>query len=452
MSNFRSIDRATPYLLPPSVEEWLPDDHLARFVVEIVEQLDFSDLERAYRGSGKAAYHPAMLTALLIYGYATGTYSSRAIEKASHDSVAFRYIAANQHPDHDTLCAFRRRFLGEIERLFVQVLQIAGQMKLLKLGTVALDGTKIHANASRHKALSYGRAQKIEEQLQDEVRQLLARAEAADRAPLPAGLSIPEELARRQVRLAAIAEAKAKIEARAAERQAEEQRQYDAKVVVREARAKAKGKRPGGRPPTPPAGGVRDTDQVNLTDEESRIMPRSGGGGFDQSYNAQAAVDADSMLIIGVRLTNTPVDARQLVPMLDELAKLPEALGRTAQVLADAGFFSQANVEQALHRSVEPLIARRRDQHYLPWFDRITEPPPLDANAGPADRMAHRLRTPEGRALYGLRKQTVEPVFGIIKSVMRFRQFLLRGLRKVGGEWSLVAMAWNIRRMAVLAG
>lgn len=304
MSNLRPLDRATPYLLPPSIEEWLPDDHLARFVVEIVDQLDLSALERAYRGSGKAVYHPAMLTALLIYGYATGIYSSRAIEKASHDSVAFRYIAANQHPDHDTLCAFRRRFLAEIERLFVQVLQIAGQMKLLKLGTVALDGTKIHANASRHNALSYGRAQKIEAQLQDEVRQLLARAEAADRAPLPAGLSIPEELARRQVRLAAIAEAKAKIEALAAERQAEAQRQYDAKVAAREARAKAKGKPPGGRPPTPPTGGGRETDQVNLTDEASRIMPRAGGG-FEQSYNAQAAVDADSMLIVGVRLTNT---------------------------------------------------------------------------------------------------------------------------------------------------
>lgn len=450
MSNFRPIDRATPYLLPPSVEEWLPDDHLARFVVEIVEQLDLSGLERAYRGSGKAAYHPAMLTALLIYGYATGTYSSRAIEKASHESIAFRYIAANQHPDHDTLCAFRCRFLAEIERLFVQVLQIAGQMKLLKLGTVALDGTKIHANASRHNALSYGRAQKIEAQLQDEVRQLLARAEAADSVPVSAGLSIPEELARRQDRLAAIAEAKAKIEARAAERQAEEQRQYDAKVAAREARAK--GKRPGGRPPTPPTGGVRDIDQINLTDEESRIMPRSGGGGFEQSYNAQAAVDADSMLIVGARLTNTPVDARQLVPMLDALAKLPATLGRTARVLADAGFFSQANVEQTLQRSVEPLIARRRDLHHAPWLERITEPPPLDTNASPGERMAHHLQTSEGRALYGLRKQTVEPVFGIIKSVMRFRQFLLRGLRKVGGEWNLVAMAWNIRRMAVLAG
>lgn len=452
MSNFRPIDRATPYLLPPSVEEWLPEDHLARFVVEIVDQLDLSVLERAYRGSGKAAYHPAMLTGLLIYGYATGAYSSRAIEKASHDSIAFRYIAANQHPDHDTLCAFRRRFLKEIEALFVQVLQIAGQMKLLKLGTVALDGTKIHANASRHNALSYGRARTIEAQLHTEVRELLARAEAADSAPLPAGLSVPEELARREARLAAIAEAKAKIEARAAERHAEEQRQYEAKVTAREAKAKARGKRPGGRPPMPPTGGVREMEQINLTDEESRIMPRSGGGGFEQSYNAQAAVDTTSMLIVGARLSNTPVDVRQLEPMLDQLALIPEALGRTADLVADAGFFSQANVERCRERQVAPLIARRRDQHYVSWLDRLAEPPPLDGAAGPVDQMLHRLQTREGRALYGLRKQTVEPVFGIIKSVMRFRQFLLRGLQLASGEWNLVAMAWNIRRMAVLAG
>lgn len=269
---------------------------------------------------------------------------------------------------------------------------------------------------------------------------------------MPAGLSLPEELARREARLAAIAEAKAKIEAHAAERHAEEQRQYEAKVAAREAKAKARGKRPGGRPPTPPTGGVRETDQINLTDEESRIMPRSGGGGFDQSYNAQAAVDTTSMLIVGARLSNAPVDTRQLEPMLDRLALIPEALGRTTELLADAGFFSQANVERCRERKVDPLIARRRDQHYVPWLDRLAEPPPLAEAAGPVDQMLHRLQTRAGRALYGLRKQTVEPVFGIIKSVMRFRQFLLRGLQLAGGEWNLVAMAWNIRRMAVLAG
>ena len=234
MSNFRSVDRGTAYLLPPSVEEWLPADHLARFVVEIVEQLDLTALSEQYRGSGSQAYHPAMLVALLIYGYATGTFSSRRIEQACYDSIAFRYIAANTHPDHDTLCAFRRRFLKELSGIFVQVLQIAGQLKLLKLGTIALDGTKVHANASRHSALSYRRAGELEEQLKREVQELLRRAEASDSAEARQPLDIPAELARREARLQAIAEAKAEIERRAAERHAAEQAAYEAKVAARE--------------------------------------------------------------------------------------------------------------------------------------------------------------------------------------------------------------------------
>ena len=281
MSNFRQCDRETPYLLPPSVDDWLPSDHLARFVVDIVEQLDLSPLTRQYRGAGSAAYHPSVLLALLIYGYATGTFGSRRIEQATYESLAFRYIAANTHPDHDTLCAFRKRFLPEIEALFVQVLCIARQMKLLKLGTVALDGTKLHANASRHSALSYGHAQKIETQLQAEVQELLARAAVADLEPLPADVNIPEELARRDARLHAIRAAKAELEARAAERDAAEQAAYQAKLKAREEKAKHTGKKPRGKPPAPPSAGVRADDQVNLTDPDSRIMPVAGGG-FDQ--------------------------------------------------------------------------------------------------------------------------------------------------------------------------
>src|SRR3974390_2753481 len=234
MSNFRAVDRGTAYLLPPSVEEWLPADHLARFVVEIIEQLDFSPLTHQYRGSGSEAYHPQMLAALLLYGYATGTHSSRRIEQACYDSVAYRYIAANTHPDHDMLCAFRGRFLPELQGLFVQVLSIARQMKLLKLGTIALDGTKVHANASRHNALSHGRASQLEEQLRREVAQLLRRAEAVDKAEQKLPLDIPAELARREDRLAAMAAAKAEIERRAAERQAHEQAEYEAKLAARE--------------------------------------------------------------------------------------------------------------------------------------------------------------------------------------------------------------------------
>ena len=264
MSNFRPVDRATPYLLPPSVEDWLPKDHLARFVVDIVDQLDLSALTGQYRGTGSAAYHPAVMLGLLIYGYATGVYSSRRIEAATHESVAFRYIAANEQPDHDSLCTFRKRFLKQIEALFVQVLCIARQMKLLKLGTIALDGTKIHANASRHSALSYGHAHKIEAQLQAEVKEMLARAEAADQEPLPEGLSLPEELARREERLAAIRQAKAQIEARAAERDAQEKADFDAKIKAREDKTTRTGKKPGGKPPAPPSAGVRPSDQKCL--------------------------------------------------------------------------------------------------------------------------------------------------------------------------------------------
>lgn len=450
MSNFRTVDRRTGYLLPPSVDEWLPADHLARFVVEIVEQLDLTRLLGQYRGSGSQAYHPGMLVALLIYGYATGTYSSRRIEQACYDSVAFRYIAANTHPDHDTLCAFRRRFLKELSGIFVQVLQIAGQLKLLKLGTIALDGTKVHANASRHSALSYGRATQLEEQLKSEVQELLRRAEATDSAEARELPDIPAELARREARLEAIAAAKAEIERRAAERHAAEQAAYEAKVAAREEKAKKTGKRPGGRPPAPPTGGVRPTDQVNLTDPESRIMPRSGGGGFEQCFNAQAAVEADSRLVVATNVVNTPVDAKQVEPMLERLAQLPQELGTADKLLTDAGFFSADNVEHCERREIVPYIARRRDQHYVPWYERSALPAPLPANADPVQRMAHRLKTPEGRALYALRKQLPEPVFGIIKHAMRFRQFLLRGLEKTTGEWQLVTLAYNFRRLHVL--
>jgi len=433
------------------VDEWLPADHLARFVVEILEQLDFSALTLQYRGSGSEAYHPQMLAALLLYGYATGTHSSRKIEQACYDSVAFRYIAANTHPDHDTLCAFRRRFLPQLQDLFVQVLSIARQMKLLKLGTIALDGTKVHANASRHNALSHGRATQLEEQLKREVAELLRRAEQVDKAEERAPLDIPAELARRETRLSAIAAAKAEIERRAAERQAREQTEYEAKLAAREQKVKDSGKRPGGKPPSPPSGGAKPSDQVNLTDPESRIMPRSGGGGFEQSYNAHAAVDTDSMLIVATRLIDTPADARQVAPMIEQLQRLPEELGTPETLLGDAGFFSAANVQHCQEAGIEPLLARRRDQHYLPWYERLIEPMPIPQSADALERMLHRLKTPAGRALYGLRKQTVEPVFGIIKQAMRFRQFLLRGKAKVTGEWQLVSLAYNLKRLHALA-
>ena len=451
MSHFRQCDRDTPYLLPPSVDDWLPKDHLARFVVDTVEQLDLSALTRQYRGAGSAAYHPAVLLARLLYGYATGTFGSRRIEQATYDSLAFRFIAANTHPDHDTLCAFRKRFLPDVERLFVEVLSIAKQMKLLKLGTVALDGTKLHANASRHSALSYAHAQKIEAQLQAEVKALLARAERADLEPLPEGLNIPEELVRREVRLKAIQAAKAELEARAAARFAAEQAEYEAKLKARADKQKDTGKKPGGKPPAPPSAGPRAGDQLNLTDPDSRIMPAAGGA-FEQSYNAQAAVDVNTMLVLATTLTQAANDKQQLAPMVEVLAALPADIGVVDTVLADNGYFSATNVTICIDAALTPLLAAGRESHPLPWQDRFTEPAPLADDADAVQRMKHALKTRAGRARYGLRKQTVEPVFGIIKAVMRFRPFLLRGLAAVRGEWSLVTMAWNIRRMAVLRG
>jgi transposase len=450
MKNFRPVDRDTGFLMPPSVDDWLPERHLARFVVDVIAGLDLRAMLGSYRGSGEASYHPAVLLGILVYGYATGVFSSRKLERATYDSVAFRFVAANQHPDHDTIAAFRRRFLAEIQTLFVQVLQLAREMGVLKMGTIALDGTKIHANASRHSALSYEHAGKIEAQLQAEVADLIAKAEAADQADVPDGMSIPDELARREQRLAEIARARAIIEARAKERHAHEQAEYEAKMAAREAKAAAIGRKPGGKPPTPPVAEPGPTDQVNLTDEESRIMPMPGGG-FEQCYNAQAAVAAGSLLVVANDVVQAPNDKQQVVPMLEKLDKLPDELGAIETLLADTGYFSEANVQACVAAEIDPLIAMGRQPHHPPLAERFAPAPPPPDNPTPLAAMAHRLKTQEGRALYALRKHTPEPVFGIIKSALGFRQFLLRGLDNVRGEWNLVTMAYNVKRLFALA-
>ncbi|MBZ0095768.1 MAG: IS1182 family transposase [Sulfuricella sp.] len=446
---FHAIDRDTDYLLPPSVQEWLPEAHLARYVVDVVEGLDLSALERAYAGRGSDAYHPATLLSLLIYGYATGTFSSRKIERATYDSLAFRYIACNRHPDHDTLATFRKRFGREFESAFVQVLEVARENQLSRFGTVSLDGTKIHANASRHSALSYGHASMIEAQLKAEVQELMKLAEAADQSAVPDGVKLPDEIKRREDRLAAIAAAKAKIEARARERFEREQAEYEAKMAARAAKAAAKGKKPTGKPPQPPESGPRGEDQINLTDEESRIM-KVAGGGFEQCYNAQAVVDTESMLILAPHVTQATNDKEQVEPMVAKVRANPEGLNRPGTWLADTGYYSEKNVTTCVAAEIEPLIAVKRDEHHPGWRERFTEPGPLADDASPVEVMKHKLKTWAGRAVYALRKQTVEPVFGIIKSVMGFRQFLLRGLDNVRNEWTLVCLAWNLKRMAVL--
>jgi hypothetical protein len=363
--------------------------------------------------------------------------------------VAFRFLSGNEHPDHDTIATFRRRFLKEIEKLFVDVLKLAREMGVLKMGTIALDGTKIQADASRHSALSYEHAGKIEAQLEAEVADLMGKAEVADKVDVPDGMSIPEEIGRREERLRKIKQARATIEARAKERHAREKAEFEAKMAAREAKIVATGKKPGGKPPQPPVEGPRPSDQVNLTDEQSRIMPVPGGG-FDQSYNAQAAVATESLLVVAIDVTQAPNDKQQVEPMLEKLGALPEELGKVETLLTDNGYFSAANVEACDEAGIEPLMAMGRQPHHPPLAERFEPTPAPPENPTPLQKMAYKLKTPAGRALYALRKQTPEPVFGIIKSVLGFRQFSLRGLEKVRGEWSLVTMAWNLKRMFIL--
>ena len=443
---FLEVDRETLYLLPPSVQDWLPEGHLARFVVEIVEQLDLRSLKASYAGRGSQPYNPAMLLALLFYGYSTGVFSSRKLERSTYDSVAFRFIAANCHPDHDTIATFRKRFLKELSGLFVQILMIARQMNMLKLCSVSLDGSKVKANASKHKALSYEHACKLEAQLKSEVADLLKKAESADKADIPDGMNVPEELQRREQRLSGIAAAKAEIERRAAERHALEQVAYEEKIAARTKKTDETGKKPKGKQPKPPTAGPNAKDQVNLTDKESRIMPVSGGG-FEQTYNAQAAVDTESKLVVAAHLTQHSNDKLELEPTLKNLAALPKKLGTVTELLADSGYFSETNVNACVGEEITPYIAVDRQSHNRSLWERFKEPPPLSDDADFVTTMKHRLKTKAGKAIYALRKITSEPVFGIIKAVMGFRGFMLRGKESAEGEWNLACMAYNIKRM-----
>ncbi|MFH0826150.1 MAG: IS1182 family transposase [Pseudomonadota bacterium] len=448
---FGDVDRETLYLMPPSVQDWLPENHLARFVVEIVEQINLWALKASYSGRGSKPYDPEMLVALLFYGYATGVFSSRKLERSTYDSVAFRYIAANTHPDHDTIAAFRKRFLPELKGIFVEILTIAHQMKVLKLGKVNIDGTKVHANASKHKALSYGHACKLEKQLEAEVTELLQKAESADNSDIPDGMDVPAEISIRRKRIAAIKEAKTEIERRAAQRHAEEQEAYNAKMAERAEKEQQTGKKTGGKPPQPPTPGPTEKDQVNLTDDESRIMPTSGGG-FEQAYNAQAGVDAETMLIVTSHVSQAPNDKQELEPALTNLKQLPQGLGAVTDIAADNGFFSEGNVNLCEQNNITPYIAVKRESHHPSPMERFQEPAPLLGPANAVDTMKHRLKTQAGKAVYAKRKSTIEPVFGIIKSVMGFRRFLLRGLDAVKGEWNLVCIAFNLKRLYGLTG
>jgi transposase len=426
----------------------LPPDHLARFVVDLIAHLDLSAMYAHYGTRGGQPYAPEMLLGLLFYGYATGVFSTRKLERATYETVSFRFIAGNLHPDHDTLAAFRKTFLPELKNLFVQVLLLAQASGVLNLGNMSLDGTKIHADASKSKAVSYKHLLALEAQLRAEVEQLFALSETANQDDLPAGMVLNDEISIRQARLARLAEAKAVLEARAQERSALEQAEYDAKVQERADKAQRTGRTPRGRAPKPPTPGPRDKDQYNFTDPESRIMKHRSTEGFEQDYNAQIAVDQERLRIVGESLSNHPNDQREAEPTLDAI---PPEIGPPDAGALDNGYFSESNIAACERRGIDPYIATGRDPHHPSWQERfaaLPDPPAADASA--TVKMAYKLKTAVGKAIYGLRKCTVEPVIGIIKEVLGFRQFSLRGELAAAGEWCLVCLAFNLKRLHTL--
>ena len=429
---FKTVDHDKTLDTTVTLRECLSPDHLARFIVSIIALLDLSCLYAAYGPRGGEAYAPEILLGLLCYGYATGVFSSRGIEKATCESIPFRFLAGGLHPDHDTLATFRKRFLPEIKELFAQVLLVAHELGELKLGNISLDGSKLRADASKHHAVSYKRLVELEEQLQKEVEELLALREQADEEDLPEGLNLAEEIAFRQERLVNLAQAKAVLEARAEERYQAEQAAYEAKLREREGKAQQTGRKAGGRPPQPPTPGPRDKDQYNFTDPESHIMKNSTDKGFDQHYNAQAAVDQDSRMIVGGTVSGHANDQGEALPTVDAI---PAEVGTPAGAALDNGYFSAGNIEGLEDRQIEPYIATGREPHRSSWkayFEQQPEEPGEDAS--PREKMAYKLQTEIGRAIYRVRKSTVEPVIGIIKEVLGFRQFSLRGLAAVAGE------------------
>jgi transposase len=445
---FKTVNYDQALDLTVRLGDCLPPEHLARFVVDSVALLDLSALYAHYGRRGGEPYAPEVLLGLLLYGYATGVFSSRKIERATYEAVPFRFIAGNLHPDHDTLATFRHTFLPELKNLFVQVLLLAQEAGVLKLGTISLDGTKVHADASKRKAVSYKRLLELEAQLQTEVEELFTLSEQSDQQEVPDGLVVSEEIARREDRLARLARAKAVLQARAQERTASEQAEYEEKMAQRAERERKTGRRTGGRPPTPPVPGARCADQYNFTDPESRIMKNPTDAGFEQDYNAQIAVDQASLLIVGCALSNHPNDTQEAEPTLQAISS---AIGTPEAAALDAGYFGPATFTACTRRGIEPYIATGRDPHHPSWQQRfapLPAPPPEDASA--QIKMAYKLKTALGKAIYGARKCTVEPVIGIIKEVLGFRQFSLRGELAAAGEWCLVCFAFNLKRFHTL--
>lgn len=447
---FRTADYEETLNTSITIREGLPANHLARFIVDLMTKLDFQQFYLRYAACGAPPYAPELLFGLLLYGYCTGVFSSRKMEKATFESLPFRYLAGGLHPDHDTIATFRREFLVEIKDLFVQVLLLAQAAGVLRLGNLSLDGSKIHADASKSHAVSYKRLLELEIRLKAEVEELFRLGEQADKGELPEGLSINDEIAFRQARLQKLEEARLALETRADERYQTELAEHQAAVREREEKAKQSGRKPRGKPPEPPVSGPRDKDQYNFTDPDSRIMKNSTDGGFDQHYNTQVAVDQESLLIVAGTVSNHANDQGEALPTV---AAINEGLGQASAVALDNGYYSEKNINGLSELGIEPYIATGREAHHRNWREYYgAQPEPPAETAGMREKMAYKLRTEVGKVIYGLRKCTVEPVIGMIKETLGFRQFSLRGQAKVAGEWALVCLAYDVKRLQILQG
>jgi transposase len=450
---FIPFDVDQRFLLPPDLREWLPEGHLASFILEVVGELELGELMQAYAKNterGRAGYHPKMLLGLILYGYCTGVRSSRQIERRTYEDVAFRVLAGNQHPDHDTIADFRQRHLQVVAKLFLQVLRLCQKAGLVKLGHVCIDGTKVKANASKHKAMSYDRMNETEKRLQAEVEELLAQAAATDaqedaqHGKGKRGDELPEELARREGRLAKIRAAKAALEQEAKEKAQQQAAVAHAKNEARESKEQETGKKLGGRPAVVP-----DTEQAkpepkaqrNFTDPESRIMKDGASKSFEQCYNAQAAVDSTAQVIVAAAVTQQTNDKQQLVPMMQ---KTIENTGRAPQVAsADAGYFSAAAISDPGLAGINVLVPPDRQKHSGPAKH---NDPGLQADSA-AQVMRDKLRQPSNQQLYSRRKVVVEPVFGQTKEARGIRRFLLRGYDNVSAEWSIICLTHNLLKL-----
>jgi transposase len=442
MIRFVASDRSQPFLLPPDLRDWIPENDFAHFIVAAADRVDMSAFKVNGRGSGSEQYNPRMMLALLIYCYANGIFGSRRIERATYRDVGVRFVAANRHPDHDTICAFRRENAAAFAVCFLKVLELARELKLLKVGTISVDGTKIDANANKHRSVRYDRACALREQLRLEIAELMRKAEVADAADETDPQALPAELARREALKTQLDAACERLEAEAKARAEAERADYERRKAVYEERNGA------GRPPSPPSETPPPEQQSNLTDPDSRLMRKNKRSEYRQSYNAQAAVDAEgSQLVLGARVSQCAADANELVATVDAI---PASLGPAGCVLADTGYANGEEVARLEARGMEVLVATRGTAKRRPHDFRpapTEEKPEVEPKAPWLRAMKAKLEEAAARAKYKLRKQTVEPVFGIVKSVLGFRQFRLRGLAKVQLEWQLVTLAYNAKRL-----